>query len=163
MLNLSDAHRDTYALPPIDVAISDTGLTLNAGLQYVFSLQGTALAVRGSDDSTLSATLKLATPDAQHNYVGSIIFEAGLTASVSTQSSLSLCPRPPSAATGSRKLSPIRSALSMVPISRPSTFSTPTRSPSQPASSSPTRSRPTTRIRRWATCILAVSLAAPRR
>ncbi|HZQ43465.1 MAG TPA: hypothetical protein VFA99_09440 [Acidobacteriaceae bacterium] len=79
VLNLCDAHRDTYALAPIDLAIADTGLSLTAGVEYVFSLQGTALTVRGSDKSTLSATPKLANPDAQHNYVGAMVYEAALT------------------------------------------------------------------------------------
>ena len=78
VLNLCDAHGDTYALAPIDLAIADTGLALIAGLQYVFSLQGTALAVRGSDGSTLSATPPIAKPDAQHTYVGAIVYGAGL-------------------------------------------------------------------------------------
>lgn len=79
VLNLCDAHGDTYALTPIDLAIADTGLALTAGLQYVFSLQGTALAVRGSDGSTLSAVPPIAKPDAQHTYVGAIVYVAGLT------------------------------------------------------------------------------------
>ncbi len=71
-LNLCDAHRDTYALAPIDLPITDTGLNLNAGVQYVFSLKGTALAARGSDGTTLSSTSKLANPDTQHNFVGGV-------------------------------------------------------------------------------------------
>jgi hypothetical protein len=79
ILNLCDAHGDTYALAPIDLSLADTGLTFTAGVQYVFSLQGTALAVRGSDGSTLSATPKLASPDPAHNYVGALLFAEGLT------------------------------------------------------------------------------------
>jgi hypothetical protein len=79
VLNLCDAHRGTYALTPIDLAIADTGLALTAGLQYIFSLQGAALAVRGSDGSTLSATPPIAKPDALHTYVGAIVYVAGLT------------------------------------------------------------------------------------
>ena len=78
VLNLCDAHRDTYALTPIELSIADTGLTLTPGVQYVFNLKGTALAVRGSDGSSLSATPKVANPDAQHNYVGAILQENGL-------------------------------------------------------------------------------------
>ena len=58
ILNLCDAHREKPALASIDVAIADTGLTLTAGVRYVFSLQGNALAVRGEDGSALTATLK---------------------------------------------------------------------------------------------------------
>ena len=79
LLNLCDARGAAYALTPIDLAIADTGLSLTAGVQYVFSLQGTTLAVRGSDGSALSATPKLASPDAQHNYVGAIVYESSLT------------------------------------------------------------------------------------
>jgi hypothetical protein len=79
VFNLCDAHRDTYALQPVDLAIADTGLSLTTGIQYVLSLSGTALAARGSDGSTLSATPKLAEPDAQHTYVGALVYEAGLT------------------------------------------------------------------------------------
>jgi hypothetical protein len=92
--NLCDAHRNTYALPPIDLPIADTGLSLTAGVQYVFSLRGTALAVRGSDGTTLSATPKLANPDAQHSYVGALIYESGLT-SVRLYPILSLTLPPP--------------------------------------------------------------------
>jgi hypothetical protein len=94
VLNLCDAHRETYALPPIDLPIADTGLSLSAGVQYVFSLQGTALAVRGSDGSTQNATPKLANPDAQHSYVGAIMYEAKL-ASVRLYPILSLTLTPP--------------------------------------------------------------------
>jgi len=78
VLNLCDAHRKVYALPPINLPIADAGLSLDAGVQYVFSLQGTALAVRGSNGSTLSATSKLDNPDEQHTYIGAIIYEKGL-------------------------------------------------------------------------------------
>ena len=78
VLNLCDAHRDTYALAPIDLAIADTGLSLSVGVQYVFSLLGTALTIRGSDNTTASATPPIAKPDAQHTYVGAIVYEAGL-------------------------------------------------------------------------------------
>ena len=78
VFNLCDAHGAAYALTPIDLAIADTGLNLTAGVQYVFILKGTALAVRGSDNSTLSATPKLANPDAQHSYVGAVLYEAGV-------------------------------------------------------------------------------------
>jgi hypothetical protein len=73
ILNLCDAHRQTPALAPIDVAIAGTGLTLKVGVRYVFSLLGNALAVRGSDDATLTATLNLNAPDAKHTYVGALI------------------------------------------------------------------------------------------
>ncbi len=73
ILNLCDAHRDKPALAPIDVAIADTGLTLKAGVRYVFSLQGNTLAVRGQDGAALTATLKLDAPDSKHTYVGAII------------------------------------------------------------------------------------------
>ena len=79
VLNLCDAHGDTYALAPIDLAIADTGLSLTVGVHYVFSLVGTALTVRGSDNSTFSATQPIAKPDAQHTYVGAIIYVSGLS------------------------------------------------------------------------------------
>ncbi|WP_434667423.1 hypothetical protein P5W99_38965 [Paraburkholderia sp. A3BS-1L] len=78
VLNLCDAHGDAYALKPIDLATRDTGLSLTAGVQYVFTLRGTALAVRGSDGSSLSATPPIENPDAQHTYVGAIVYLAGL-------------------------------------------------------------------------------------
>ena len=73
ILNLCDAHRQKPALAPIDVAIAGTGLTLKVGVRYVFSLLGNALAVRGSDGATLTATLNLNAPDAKHTYVGALI------------------------------------------------------------------------------------------
>ncbi len=73
ILNLCDAHREKPALAPVDVAIADTGLTLNAGVRYVFSLQGNALAVRGEDGAALTATLNLGVPDSKHTYVGALI------------------------------------------------------------------------------------------
>jgi hypothetical protein len=78
ILNLCDAHGTTYALAPIDLAVADTGLSLSVGAHYVFSLQGTALAVRGSDGSLQNATLPIAKPDAQHTYVGAMVYMAGL-------------------------------------------------------------------------------------
>jgi hypothetical protein len=78
IVNLCDAHGDTYALAPVDLGIADTGLTLTAGVQYVFSLQGTALAVRGSDGAALTATPPIAKPDAGHTYVGAIVFADGV-------------------------------------------------------------------------------------
>ena len=79
ILNLCDTHRDTYALAPIDLPIADTGLNLIVGVQYIFSLKGTALSARGSDGSTLSSTPKLANPDAQHTFVGVVTFENTVT------------------------------------------------------------------------------------
>ena len=89
ILNLCDAHRDKPALAPIDVAIADTGLTLKAGVRYVFGLQGNALAVRGQDGTALTATLKLEVPDPTHTYVGALI-AAAQSASVRLYPILSL-------------------------------------------------------------------------
>ena len=79
ILNLCDAHGDVQPLAPRDLPIADTGLALTAGVEYVFSLQGAALSVRGSDGSRLSATPPIAKPDALHNYIGAIVFTAALT------------------------------------------------------------------------------------
>jgi hypothetical protein len=94
IVNLSDAHRDVPPLPLIELQLSDAGLTLVVGIQYVFSLQGTALSVRGSDGSAQSATPALANgPDAVHRYVGAILFEQGLaTANLYPILSLALTP-----------------------------------------------------------------------
>jgi hypothetical protein len=73
ILNLCDAHREPPALTPIDLTIADTGLTLEAGVRYVFSLQGNALAARAEHGAALSATLNLAVPDPKHTYVGAVI------------------------------------------------------------------------------------------
>ncbi|MFM0330068.1 RHS repeat domain-containing protein [Paraburkholderia strydomiana] len=96
ILNLCDAHRDKPALAPIDVAIADTGLTLKAGVRYVFSLEGTALSVRGQDGATSAATLDLKTPDSKHTYVGALI-AAAQTASVRLYPILSLSVSAPAA------------------------------------------------------------------
>lgn len=72
ILNLCDAHASTYALAPVDLAVAETGLTLGASVQYVCSLQGTTLSVRGSDGTTLSATVQIDKPDANHAYVGAV-------------------------------------------------------------------------------------------
>ena len=72
VVNLCDAHRDVRAPQLIEIAFESAGLSLTTGVQYVFSLQGTALTARGSDGSTLSATPTLASPDAQHTYVGAV-------------------------------------------------------------------------------------------
>jgi len=77
ILNLCDAQNGNYALPPIDLAIAAAGLNLRPGVQYVFCLKGTSLNVRGSDGASLSATPKLVSPDAQHTYVGAMIYESG--------------------------------------------------------------------------------------
>jgi hypothetical protein len=89
ILNLCDAHLHKPALAPIDVAIADTGLTLKAGVRYVFSLQGNVLAVRGQNGDALTATLKLEVPDARHTYVGALI-AAAQSASVRLYPILSL-------------------------------------------------------------------------
>ena len=77
VVNLLDAHRETYALPPFNLTITDIGLNFDIGIQYVFSLKENALAVRGSDGSTLSTTLTLTGLDQQHTYVGATIHENG--------------------------------------------------------------------------------------
>ncbi|GLQ91517.1 beta strand repeat-containing protein [Dyella acidisoli] len=79
ILNLCDAHRDRPALAPIDLPLATAGVTLAAGTQYVFSLQGTALTVRAADGTKQTATPQLANPDPQHLYVGAIVFTTGLT------------------------------------------------------------------------------------
>jgi hypothetical protein len=73
LLNLCDAHREKPALAPIYIAIADTGLALKAGVRYVFSLKGNALAVRGEDGAALTATLNLGVPDSKHTCVGALI------------------------------------------------------------------------------------------
>jgi hypothetical protein len=78
VVNLCD-HGAPYALPPIDLTIGGLGLNLTAGVQYIFSLLETALAVRGSDGSTQSVTAAPANPDPQHNYVGAAVYNAGVT------------------------------------------------------------------------------------
>jgi hypothetical protein len=163
VLNLCDAHRKVYALPPINLPIADTGLSLDAGVQYVFSLRGTALAVRGSNGSALSATSKLDNPDEQHTYIGAIIYEKGL-ASVRLYPILRFpCLHPLSTtATGSRRMNPIRSASPTGPLSQPSTFSIPARSSSPAVSKSRVRSRPTTQSHRLVTSISAVFSVARR-
>ncbi len=78
ILNLCDAHRESPPLPPIDLPLATPGITLVAGTQYVFSLQGTALTVRAADGTIQTATPALTKPDSQHLYVGAVLFTAGL-------------------------------------------------------------------------------------
>jgi hypothetical protein len=80
VVNLSDANRDIPPLPTIELPLTDTSLTLVAGIQYVFSLQGPELSVRGSDGTAQSATPALGRdPDTAHVYVGAILVATGLT------------------------------------------------------------------------------------
>ncbi len=78
ILNLCNAHRDKPALQPFDLLLADTALKFKAGVRYVVSLQGNAVAVRAQDGTTWTAPLKLNHPAPRHRYVGAFIHAPGL-------------------------------------------------------------------------------------
>ena len=78
VLNLMNGAKP--ALAPFNLAISAAGVGFTTGIYYVLSLTGTNLTVRGSDGSSASSALPpSANPDANHTYVGAMVYTAGTT------------------------------------------------------------------------------------
>ena len=78
VLNLMNGAKP--ALAPFNLAISAAGVGFTTGIYYVLSLTGTSLTVRGSDGSSASSALPpSANPDANHTYVGAMVYTAGTT------------------------------------------------------------------------------------
>ena len=75
VLNLFDAHGDTYALAPIDLQLADTGLTLTAGVAICVQPAGSGAfgpwigRLRRECDAASGRD-----SDQQHTYVGAIIY-----------------------------------------------------------------------------------------
>ncbi len=100
-LNLMDRGSNVKpAFPPYNLTLAGTGITFAAGVTYILSLQGGSLNARGSDGSTASATLKQSpSPDANHTYVGAMVYSSALT-TVRLYAKLSLALPAPAVGTG---------------------------------------------------------------
>ena len=69
------------ALAPFNLTLAAAGIGFNAGVYYVLSLNGVNLTSRGSDGTSVSATLPASTnPDTAHTYVGAMVYTTGTTA-----------------------------------------------------------------------------------
>jgi hypothetical protein len=78
VLNLMAA--STPALAPFSLTLASAGVALKGGVTYTFVLNGSALAVGGSDGSSATAVLPAgANTDTTHTFVGMAVYASGLT------------------------------------------------------------------------------------
>ncbi len=77
-VNLMDRHSATPSYAPFTLTPASVPVVFNPGVSYVLSATGTSLTVTGSDNSTSTATLASG-PDANHTFIGSMVYETSLT------------------------------------------------------------------------------------
>ena len=80
IVNIAAPSTDADANPadyPLDLVA--LGLALASGVDYVVTMTGTAVALRGADGNTFAATLAAAPPDEAHEYVGAFTAEPATT------------------------------------------------------------------------------------
>ncbi len=77
MLNLMERHDVDPPLVPFDLPTEKLGVKFQVGITYVFALSGKTLSIRGSDGSNAAVSFKAR--DADHTYVGSVVFSKTTT------------------------------------------------------------------------------------
>jgi hypothetical protein len=89
IVNLMEPATPLSSIAPYNLDTASAGVTFTAGVTYVLSLTGEALAVRGSDGSTATSVVTKSTANPAYTFVGSVPY-GSTTTSVCLYPKLSL-------------------------------------------------------------------------